>query len=259
MHYAVRGEIGGFNTERIYAVYEHESLGLSMLDRERNMALMWVRDAANIPYWVRGSPLRTILHWWMAGHGRQLLHSAAVALSPGGVLITGKSGSGKSTTALSCLEAGYEYIGDDYVIVRGGLDPYAYSMYNTVKLVPERLESFPHLAKYIDNPQRLASEKALIFFSEPASIRVASGAPLKAIIVPQVTGRRDTALRKASAAAAIAAMAPSTIFAHPRAGEAEFHFIAALARTLPTYILDCGTDLAQIPETVRRLFSESRA
>jgi hypothetical protein len=254
-HYAVRGEIAGFNSERIYTVYEHESRGLSMLDRDRNLAQLWLRDAAHIPYWVRGSPLRAILHWWMAGSGRQLLHSAAVGLPSGGVLITGRSGSGKSTAALSCLEAGYEYVGDDYVIVRAGDRPYAWSIYNTAKLVPEWLQSFPRLAEYVDNPQRLASEKALIFLRDGASVRVASGLPLKAILVPRVTGQHDTVLRKASAATAVAALAPTTIFAHPRGGEAEFRFVAALARTLPAYVLECGTDLAQIPESIERLLS----
>jgi hypothetical protein len=254
-HYAVRGEVDGYNTERLYTVYEHESCGLSMLDNARNLAVLWVAEPARIPYWVRGSPLRTILHWWMGRHGRQLVHGAAVGIHGGGVLITGKSGSGKSTTALACLESGLLYAGDDYVIVSAGPAPHAFSLYNTAKLVPERMHAFPRLAAYVDNTDRLETEKALIFLQGAHATHLSAGFPLKAVLVPRVTGIRDTFIRKASPAVSLMALAPSTIFAHPRGGEAEFRFLAKLVQRLPAYVIECGTDLTQIPQAITDLLS----
>ncbi len=258
-HYAVRGEVEGYNTDRVYTVYEHESRGLSMLDNGRNLAVLWVAEPEKIPYWVKGSPLRTILHWWMGGHGRQLVHSAAVGTGDGGVLITGKSGSGKSTTALACLESGMLYAGDDYVIVSTDPLPHAFSLYNTAKLVPQRVDTFPRLAAYIDNADRLEDEKALIFIKGTHAIHLSPGFPLKAVLVPRVNGKRDTIIRKASPAVSLAALAPSTIFAHPRGGEAEFRFLARLVKRLPAYVIECGTDLAQIPKAITDLLSGSNA
>lgn len=258
-HYAVRGEVEGYNNDRIYTVYDHESCGLSMLDNARNLAVLWVPETGRIPYWVKGAPLRTILHWWMSGHGRQLVHSAAVGTSGGGVLIVGKGGSGKSTTALACLESGLLYAGDDYVIVSADPLPHAFSLYNTAKLVPERLDSFPRLAAYIDNADRLDVEKALIFIKGAHAMQLSAGFPLKAVLVPRVTGIRDTIIRKASPAVSLAALAPSTIFAHPRGGEAEFRFLARFVKRLPTYIIECGTDLAHIPHAITDLLSGSSA
>jgi hypothetical protein len=256
-HYAVRGEVEGYNTDRVYTVYEHESCGLSMLDNARNLAVLWVAEPGRIPYWVKGSPLRTILHWWMGGHGRQLVHSAAVGTSGGGVLITGKSGSGKSTTALACLESGLLYAGDDYVIVSADPLPHAFSLYNTAKVVPERLDAFPRLAAYIDNADRLDTEKALVFIKGAHAMQLSAGFPLNAVLVPRVTGIRDTIIRKTSPAVSLAALAPSTIFAHPRGGEAEFRFLARLVKRLPAYVIECGTELAQIPQAITDLLSGS--
>jgi hypothetical protein len=256
-HYAARGEVEGYNTDRVYTVYEHESCGLSMLDNARNLAVLWVAEPGRIPYWVKGSPLRTILHWWMDGHGRQLVHSAAVGTGGRGALITGKSGSGKSTTALACLESGLLYAGDDYVIVREDPVPQAFSLYNTAKIVPQRLHSFPRLAAHIDNADRLDTEKALVFLAGLPAMKLSAGFPLNAILVPRVTGLRDTLIRKVSPAVSLAALAPSTIFAHPRGGEAEFRFLAKLVKRLPAFVIECGTDLAQIPRAITNLLSRN--
>jgi len=254
-HSAVRGEVEGYNTDRVYTVYDHESCGLSMLDSARNLAVVWVSDVERIPSWVKGAPLRPILYWWMGGHGRQLVHGAAVGTSAGGVLITGKSGSGKSTTALACLESGLWYAGDDYVIVSDGPSPRAFSLYNTAKVVPERLVAFPRLAPYIDNADRLDAEKALIFLTGAHALKLSPGFPLKAVLVPRVTGGHDTIVRKASQAVSLKALAPSTIFGHPRGGEAEFRFLARFVKRLPAYVIECGTELTQIPQAITDLLS----
>jgi hypothetical protein len=258
-HYAVRGEVQGFNTARVYTVYDHQSCELSILDTTRNLAVLWVSEPGRIPYWVKGAPLRTILHWWMSSHGRQLVHGAAVGTSDGGVLIVGKGGSGKSTTALACLESGLLYAGDDYVLVSADPMPQAFSLYSTAKLVPEQLDAFPRLAGYVDNADRLVSEKALFFINGARAVQLSAGFALKAVLVPRVTGIRDTILRKASPAASLLALAPSTILGHPRSGQAEFRFLAGLVKRLPAYVLECGTDLTQIPQAISDLLASSNA
>lgn len=258
-HYAVRGEVEGYNTERIYTVFDHESFGLSMLDSARNLAVLWAADTERIPYWIKGAPLRTILHWWMGGRGKQLVHSAAVGTSAGGVLLVGKGGSGKSTAALASLEAGLLYAGDDYVIVSDDPRPCAFSLYNSAKVAPDRLAAFPGLAAYIDNAERLDAEKALLFIRGAHAKQLSAGFPLSAVLVPRVTGLRNTIIRKAPRAASLAALAPSTIFGHPRGGEAEFRFLAKLVKRLPAYVLECGTDLTQIPQAITDLLSGKNA
>ena len=63
-------------------------------------------DARLLPWWEQGAPLRHVLAWALAPHGRRLVHAAAVG-RPGRRGAPGApSGHGKSSTAVSALLAG---------------------------------------------------------------------------------------------------------------------------------------------------------
>lgn len=256
--FLARGVIQGFNTDRIYTAFQHGSGAVNILDTKRNLAVYWVPDPG-VPYWEKGSPLRTILHWWLLNHERQLVHGAAVGNSTGGVLIAGKGGSGKSTTALTCLESDLLYVGDDYTLL--GLDPgpVVFSLYNSAKLNSDHVQRFPALLPQIDNPELLHEEKALLFVNEHYPSKVATRMPVRAILVPRVTGLPKTQLKKTSRAMGLAALAPSTIFQLPRAGDEAFKFLAIFARQLPCFSLELGTDLSSIPPVIGGLLEEIRS
>jgi hypothetical protein len=253
--FLARGVIHGYNTERIYTAFQHGSGAVSVLDQERSLAVFWAPEP-KLPYWEYGSPLRTILHWWLLSKGLQLVHAAAVGNSTGGVLIGGKGGSGKSTTALACLESNLSYIGDDYTLL--GLDsgPVVHSLYNSAKLNNDHVQRFPALVPKIANPERSADEKALLFVNEHHPQKVATRLPVRAILLPRVTGLAETRLKRVSVAMALAALAPSTIFQLPRAGNEALKFLATFARDLPCFSLEAGTDLTTIPRVIEGLLAQ---
>jgi hypothetical protein len=254
-----RGEIGGFNDGRIHTAYQQGSDVLLMYDRERSEALYWSSDPAKVPYWERSFPLRTILHWWLQDQPLQPVHAAAVGLPQGGVLIAGQSGAGKSTAALACLDSGLLYAGDDYVLVGTGDAPHLYSLYGTAKLEPANLLRFPRLEAAASNIGRLDREKALLFLNSFAPEKLTPGFPLRAILVPRITGRPDTLLRRGKAGDAFLALAPTTLGHLPGAENAAFAKMAALVRRLPAYILEVGTDLPQIPRAILGLLRAPEA
>lgn len=253
--FLARGVIQGYNTERIYTAFQHGSGAVSVLDKERNLAIFWAPDP-RVPYWEKGSPVRTILHWWLLSKGLQLVHAAAVGNSTGAVLIGGKGGSGKSTTALACLESNLSYVGDDYTLL--GLDsgPVVQSLYSSAKLNSDHVQRFPALLPKIANPERLADEKALLFVNEHDPLKVATRLAVRAILLPRVTGLAETRLKRISVAITLAALAPSTIFQLPRAGNEAFKFLATFARQLPCFSLEVGTDLSTIPPVIEGLLAE---
>jgi hypothetical protein len=253
--FLARGVIQGYNTERIYTAFQHGSAAVSVLDKERNLAVFWAPDP-RLPYWEHGSPLRTILHWWLLSQGLQLVHAAAVGNSTGGVLIGGKGGTGKSTTALACLESNLAYVGDDYTLL--GLDsgPVVHSLYNSAKLNSDQVQRLPALLPKIANTERLTEEKALLFVKEHYPSKVATRLPVRAILLPRVTGLAETRLKRVSVAMALAALAPSTIFQLPRAGNEAFKFLATFARQLPCFSLEVGTNLSTIPPVIEGLLAE---
>lgn len=249
--YIARGDVQGGSDARFQTGYNVGTGVLSLLDVDRNLAVYWVRSARQVPYWETGAPLRTLLHWWMRRQGLQLTHAAAVGTSDGAALLAGRGGSGKSTTALACLAAGMLYAGDDYVLLSGSPEPRVYSLYNSAKLDPGQMRHFPELLPALVNADRLATEKALAFVHGHLPARVVQSLPVRVVLLPRITGKTESRLVAASPAAALRALAPSTIFQLAGAGEEEFRVLSAFVRQIPCFTLELGTDLSQIPAAVR--------
>ena len=254
--YIARGEVQGYGDDRFQTGYNVGTGVLSLLDSQRNLAIYWVRDARQIPYWETGAPLRTLLHWWMRGHGRQLAHAAAVGTAAGAALIAGRGGAGKSTTALLCLASGMRYLGDDYVLLDGTSEPTVYSLYSSAKLDPEQMRRFPDLLPAVANARRFDTEKALAFLHGRFSRQLARSLPVRALVLPRISGRANTRIAAVSPAAALIALAPSTIFQLADAGTNEFHALSDFVRKVPCFALELGTDLPQIAAVVRDVLEE---
>ena len=79
---------------------------------------------------------------------------------------------------------------------------------------------------------------------------ITTGFPLRAILVPRRTGRQETTVSEASSAAALQALAPSTIFQLPGAGDEAFRLLSEVCRQLPCYFLNLGTDRAAIADAI---------
>ncbi|MFN8492864.1 MAG: hypothetical protein U0350_34995 [Caldilineaceae bacterium] len=244
---------------RFLAAYQLDSGSLSLLDRQSHLALYAVQDATHLPYYEDGMPLRTLLHWWLRDQGRQLVHAAAVGNEQSAVLIVGKSGSGKSTTALAALLAGMDYLADDYCSVAQDDEPVVYSLYNSGKVTADHLRHFPSLQPLVNNPDGLGQgEKALILLQQHFPQQIYSHLPLQSILLPTIRGQYKTELATASKSEALRALAPSTIFQLANGGEQDFRFLSRLVEKLPTYRLLLGTELAQIPQVIQELLCTKR-
>lgn len=246
-----RRQIKGYNDHRIRSAFHLGPDILSLLDVGQNLAVYWVMDAAQIPYYERGYPLQTILNWWTASHGHQYIHAAAVGTLAGGLLLAGKGGCGKSTTALACLDSDLKFASDDYSLVAIDPMPRVYSLYNTAKLKGlEDIERFPLLAPMISNVDRLNEEKAMLFLYEHHQEKMVSEFPLRAILLPQITGRLETKLRPVKPVAALRALAPSTILQLPGTGQEAFRLMSSLVKQVPCHVLELGTEISRIPEVI---------
>ncbi|HTY45073.1 MAG TPA: serine kinase [Patescibacteria group bacterium] len=254
--YIPRGEIRGFNDEGMMTVVQQDSGIFNMLDMKRNMAVYWIQDAQQVPYYESGAPLLRIFHGWMAGCDRQLVHAGSVGLEEGGVLLAGRGGSGKSTVALSCIGSQLLYAGDDYVLLSHEHQPRAHSLFNTGKLDADNVWRFSHLKEMISNPDALDSQKALLFLSDYYPEKIIKDLPIKALLIPRITGKAKTTLARASQMEGVRALAPSTIFQLPNTGHATLQRIARLVKQVPCYFIDLGSDISDIPDTILNLLAD---
>jgi hypothetical protein len=250
-----RGSFRGWEKGRYRVQYNRidgRILNLLLMDTYEAKAVYWVKKCEDIPWWERTFPFRQIIHWWSNGKQLQPVHSGAVGFSSGGVLISGRSGSGKSTSCLSCLHSELQYVGDDFVLIDlESHQPRVHSLYATAKIEPTNLHRFPWIKPWISNPDQLDSQKALIQVSESAPEKLCKSFPIQAILLPKVTGKFDSQLSPASSANAMHALAPSTVLTLIGDESEVMRKISQLVRTVPAYWLEAGTDLTQIPLRIK--------
>lgn len=251
-----RRELLGLDGGRVRSAFHPGPDILSVLDHERDQALYWVNDAGSIPYYETGYPLTVILNWWLAKRGRQFVHAACIGTEAGSVLLTGKGGSGKSTTTLACLNSGLQLGGDDYCVIDTD-SMTAHSLYNTIKLKGlADVERFDHLRHCVDNLDQVQDtedgERALIYLQQHFPEQLMSDSPLRAILVPRIVDRAETTITPASASHAFKALMPSTLFQLPGDARDAFQATAGLTRKVPSYEIALGHDIDAIPEVIAR-------
>lgn len=246
-----RGIIRGFEGSGLFVMRLQTSSVCSMLDASRKSAVHWAQSADDIPSWERGAPFRGLLHAWWRDLDGLLLHAGAVGEDGAGALLIGKGGSGKSTTALACMQSGMEYLSDDYCLLVQKPRLTVNSLYCSAKLHAEDMHRFPKLVPLVSNVHELGMDKALCFLRRGTECRIESSLDLRAILMPRVTGLEETRLVPASPLEALRSLAPSAIFQLPDAGPLEFARIGDIVKQVPCYWLECGTDLSRIPTSVR--------
>jgi len=251
-----RGDIWGFASSRIRTAFHYFDFSVNLLDLQERRGVFWVEGTSSLPYWSRSSPLRTLLHWWLEHHGAQLVHGAAVATEEGAVLLTGKGGAGKSTTALACRRAGFGFLGDDYVVVRPGPEPTVHSLYATAKLDGASLDRFPELRGLVINPGHREDHKAVIRLHPDPEGRLRLEAPLRAVLLPRVRDGESTTVLPADPDEVLHAARFTTMAQLPYAGRWTHRALGSVCEAVPGYILELGSNLAAVPEKLRRLLSD---
>jgi len=244
------GRIDGLDSKRVRAAFLPRTDGFTMLDLGRNIGLHHVPDATSVSVHQRSYPFRTLISWFGMQHQMTFVHGAVVGRERGGVLLGGASGSGKSTSALTCLQSELLYVSDDHVLLEEleGV-VYAHGLYNSAKLHYDQLLQFPQLREQ-EVSDASADDKALFFVKDFAPERLVRGLPLSAIFVPIITGEQDTQIVQGTQAQAMMSLAPSSLFLIPLDQAQAFSSIAAYVRKLPIYEIQLGTELAQIPDRI---------
>jgi hypothetical protein len=251
-----KGEIISLRNNRFQSNYNLDSMTFSVIDRLERRAVYWRRQMNQIPCQEQAAPLRFILNSWFKSKNVFLIHAAAVAESGKGILLSGKGGSGKSTTALQCLLSGMDYLGDDYVLVDAENPHNVHSIYNAAKMASWTLERYPEVKESIPNPEELWEEKALVFLEDVHPERLVKSARVQALVIPKVT-EGEPVIRPIGKAEALLAAGPSTIFQQWGSDEGLFSFLARLVRDLPVFRLETGSDPTKLPDLIGSLIGES--
>jgi hypothetical protein len=247
-----RGNIWGFDSMRYRSAFQWGVGAVSVMDRESRQAIFWVLSYKHLPAWVVAAPLRSILHWWMELNGCQLLHAAAVGQGDRAVLIPGRGGSGKSSTALTCLREGMDFVSDDYLAVALDPEPCVYRLYSTAKLDRDNLSLYGDVVgrcRTIDEP---SFDKVVLFLEDGYHEQLRERLPLKLALRPYLSGVPETVLGPVEAREVERALASETLVQLPHVGTHTVQVLERISREVPHAAIHLGTDRRRIPTVIRR-------
>jgi hypothetical protein len=254
--YTERGNRRMFSNGEYVLIYDRRTSAFNLIDLIRGQAIYWVRDASWLPFYEIAAPLRYLFQGWLQIKGDFVMHSAAVGFPEGGALIVGPTGSGKSSTSLACINSMLGFAGDDYILVRAGPQPVAYSLYNSAKINADDLGRFPHLVDLVSNHDRLDIEKALVFLHKEYGEQLITQFPLRVLILPQVGDGPDTTLERISAIEAFKHLAPDSVFTMLGNARLIVSGVRELTSTLPCYRCTLGQDVNAMLEVIADVITE---
>jgi hypothetical protein len=225
-----------------------------LYDPQSRMALFMSAGTTHLEGWERGMPFARFLHDQVTPTPEALLHAAAITDGTTGLLLAGAGGSGKSTTTFFSVKHGLGSAGDDLVLVNADEreEICVSAVYDSIKLVPAELadpadRDRDWLSLAADEP------KHLTLLSGFSSTSLRPTFPLHAIVLPRITHAAKTTFRRARSSDAFRAITPSTQRIFLRGVPQLIDKIARVARRLPVFWLDLGTDAEEIAAAIHGL------
>lgn len=236
----------------------------TVLDRTNGTITGSVGSAARLTLYDMGRPLHSELLLWHHDHNLLPVHAGFVSRGGDGVLLAGPGGSGKSTTSVMCHLAGFSYLADDYVAVEWRDDGivHGHSIYNSTHIDPTHLQRFPNAITSTAVSGTLTREdKSLVMLSQAHAGDFSGEARIRVIGLPRVAHTPRTTVRRASKVEALLRLAPSSLFLMPYEGMGRTGFarLNELVQTIPSYWLELGEDLQEIPGVVDQLLKDAAA
>lgn len=257
------GQIYPCSSGQYRASFEADACAVSMIDLNSNIAFYWAPDWARIPNYTVAVPYRAIFSWYFNNGGMEIIHASAVSNSNGGLILTGKNGSGKSNTGLACLTNDLSYLADDHCLI-SNFDGYRiHSIYSSAKLWSKDVVHFPglNLDQRISTGQLKdpAVDKHVFYINEHWPNLVCRSVPLKAIVLPRVTKDGNNTLVPGTFRDAFVGLIEQSHLLPPFATESSITFLANLARAVPVYKLSLSNfDWAQLLPMLEELMNSDR-
>lgn len=203
--------------------------------------------------WTATRPLLTVcLLELLKRRGLFAVHAGGAAADGRAVALAGNSGSGKSSTVLALLLAGWSFLGDDILFLRrgpGGLEILGFA--DEIDASPATFELFPSLGTPDDWPKLEGYAKHQLgpeLLRPNATIAVAD---LAAVVLPRIGDR--TELRDAGAEETMLELVPNVLLTEPTAAQAHLDLLGDLVHQSRSYRLTLGPRVDEIPQLLATL------
>lgn len=229
-----------------------------LLDRKESRIVGGIRGRQFLHQDERVRPFHRLISIWLDDNDIQFVHAALIAHGEKGLLLVGKSGSGKSTSAIASMLDGFTFLSDDYVALGAGDDGkyIGYSLYASCMM--DNAAKFPDLTPIAQPPNTTYEVKHSVYLTDCPKAHFAPQTDLAAIVMPRVVDRPDTVFKRARTMEAMLALAPSSIWILPGSASFSLDKMEGLVTSVPAYSLELGRDY-EISSAIRRLCGELEA
>lgn len=185
------------------------------------------------------------------------IHASCIQVDGAGLVFTGDSGSGKSSSAFALMERGFPVLSDERVLLgRCGSEYRAASLCDVVKVSEGAVERFFPLFR--EKPVFHKSDDDQYYRIRDCGFRHLSETDVDALCVLQQTGKRESSWRKIPPAGAVRHLFPVTINCDiPGLAKEKFLFLTDFLKTVPCYKIEFGTDMDGFTKVVREIAGEA--
>jgi len=224
-----------------------KSLGIGLLD-----STYWERCPKS-----KQEFLMLSLLWLLREHGLYGLHANGLVKDGFGILIAGGSGSGKSTTALSLIKQGWDYLSDDVTLFRhssNGIETIAFQ--KGFSFDPHLADRYPELNK----PLKASSFNGQKRFLDINSIypnRFLSSCFPKVLIFPKIVSQNKSHLIPIDRSKALILLIDNSggIMVDKKKVVKQIEVLKQLVYQTDSYQLLAGRDLYEEPEKICEIVS----
>ncbi|WP_322867254.1 hypothetical protein U5922_014375 [Aquicoccus sp. G2-2] len=248
--------LGNFNLSDDGALFvERRRTMVSIYDHKQGVVTTLCRSAQELENDVIAKPLLRFLLGILQQQDIFISHAALIGSRGRGLLVTGKGGMGKSTISAASLGVGLAFCSDDFVALqRDGDRIIGHSLYASLLLHPDQLALHPHLGNCARQSRSEVVPKTVVTLRSAFAGQTVASLIVDAIAVPRISPEPHSELTQMSKAAALLALAPTSVFSSPWREVERARFLMGLGADLPCFTYNSGSDFARIPDPVRQRY-----
>lgn len=235
-------------------VVEVAGLGLGIVHPDGRRAVVRILHAD--PDWQTGHRLvEPVVVELLRSRGLFGIHAACVARDGGGLLLCGRSGSGKSTAALALARSGWGFLGDDTCYADGASSPPRLrARWSDVHVTEASLAVViaPEDREAAFRPE--GSEKYFLPVRGLRSLRPVTDCAARWLVFPEIVDAETAVLTPLSGEEALARLVTQSLLpGREEAAKAHFDALVALCAGVSSYRLEAGRDLGALVREIGRL------